>query len=150
MNGAPLVFGLTAALAAAGALSRRGSGSILPEVYHVTTMDAARDILANGFLPGWGDLGLGVYFFGSEASARRYAEQGGWDKGLRGKHVVILAARDPRIRRVTSWDLDPSWDSSKYADMWFLAPDEGDDADEGEHVRPTHVRVHIDAVEASK
>jgi hypothetical protein len=144
MNGASLTLGFVGLLVGASALSRGSRSSTPPEVFHVTTLEAARDILVNGFLPGWGDVGLGVYFFGTEVSARRYARLGGWDGGLRGEHVVILGVQDLRVRPASECGLDPSWDASGYADMWFLSPDEGDDADEDEYVKLDFVQIRLD------
>ena len=97
------------------------------EFYHVTTREHADAILREGFFPGWGDIGLGLYFYGDLASARAYAKAGGWDGRLRGASPVILAASDPRIEKVASWDLHPSWDPEKYWDMYWLPVDEDDD-----------------------
>lgn len=102
--------------------------------YHVTEQDSVTDILRDGFLPGWGDVGLGVYFYGTLHSAERYAAHGGWDGKL--EHPVILEVRDDRIRQILSHELDSSWDVSKYADMFVL-----DSKDEDEPFVPAHVRV---------
>ena len=139
MNGRDLTLGIVAGLAVAGAVRQRGGRNHLPTLYHVTTREAADDILRNGFLPGWGDIGLGVYFYGSEREAMRYAQKGGWDGALRGESVVVLAVQDPHIRRMGDADLDPSWDRSKYADMWFW---EG--RDEDAYMVPSRVSVAAD------
>jgi len=95
-------------------------------VYHVTERSAAKQILKSGFLPGWGDLGYGVYFFGTIESAEEYATDGGWDGRL--KSPTILAVRDARIQQVTAADMDPSWDPNYYGDMWWVQlEDTGDD-----------------------
>ena len=120
--GVGLALGVVGALAAVGAL-RRGSRSNAPRYYHVTTREAADDILANGFLPGWGDVGFGVYFYGSPESARAYAARGGWDKSLLGEHTVILGVEDARIRKILNHELDAAWDKSKYSDMYVLDVD---------------------------
>lgn len=111
--------------------SRHLAGSVF---YHVTEQDSVADILRDGFLPGWGDVGLGVYFYGTLGSAKRYAAQGGWDHKL--EQPVILEVRDDRIRQILSHELDSSWDVTKYADMYVL-----DSEDEDKLFVPAHVRV---------
>ena len=137
--GVGLALGVVGALAAVGAL-RRGSRSKGPRYYHVTTREAADDILANGFLPGWGDVGFGVYFYGSPESARAYAARGGWDRSLLDEHVVILGVEDARIRQILSHELDAAWDKSKYSDMYVLDVDEDDDG----HLKVDRVSLYLD------
>ena len=139
MNGRDLTLGIVAGLAVAGLARQRGGRNHLPTLYHVTTREASDDILRNGFLPGWGDIGLGVYFYGSEREAMRYAQKGGWDGALRGEHVVVLAVRDPHIRRMGDADLDLSWDRSRYADMWFW-----EERNEDAYMVPSSVSVASD------
>ena len=139
MNGRTLTLGIVAGLAVAGLARQRGGRNHLPTLYHVTTREASDDILRNGFLPGWGDIGLGVYFYGSEREAMRYAQKGGWDGALRGEHVVVLAVRDPHIRRMGDADLDLSWDRSRYADMWFW-----EERNEDAYMVPSSVSVASD------
>jgi len=137
--GVGLALGVVGALAVVGTL-RRGSRSHGPRYYHVTTREAAEDILANGFLPGWGDVGFGVYFYGSPGSARAYAARGGWDGSLVGEHVVILMVEDSRIRKVLSHELDAAWDKSKYSDMYVLDVDEADDG----HLKVDRSSLYLD------
>lgn len=110
-------------------------------VYHVTTAEAAKDILRHGFLGGWGDIGFGVYFYGSLREASAYAQKGGWDKTLSGEHVVVLRVRDPDIRRIHPYEMDPSWDARLYDDMWFLP---GMEDDEDAYIVPEHVEIAQD------
>ena len=112
-----------AALAAAGA-RRRGSPALERVFYHATPQDDAIEILANGFLAGWGDIGFGVYFYGTLSSVKRYVQKGGWGGELVGEDPVILAVQDPRIRKIEDFELDSSWDKSKYGDMYILEGDE--------------------------
>ena len=137
--GVGLALGVVGALSAAGAL-RRGSRGNGPRYYHVTTREAADDILANGFLPGWGDVGFGVYFYGSPESARAYAARGGWDKSLLGEHAVILGVEDARIRKILNHELDAAWDKSKYSDMYVLDVDEADDG----HLKVDRASLYLD------
>ena len=120
----------------------RRRNSLAPTLYHVTTMEAAEDILQNGFLPGWGDVGYGVYFYGNPYEATAYAKKGGWDGALKGEHVVVLEMRDPRARKIESYELDPSWDSSLYGDMWVWEGDE--DAEGDDYLVPAHVALWSD------
>lgn len=137
--GVGLALGAVGALAAVGVL-RRGSRSNEPRYYHVTSREAADDILANGFLPGWGDVGFGIYFYGSPESARAYAVRGGWDKSLLGEHVVILSVEDVRIRKILNHELDAAWDKSKYSDMYVLDVDEADDG----HLKVNRASLYLD------
>lgn len=102
--------------------------------YHVTERDYAQDIIQNGFLGGWGDVGFGVYLYGNMGETKSYAEVGGWDNGL--EDPVILAVSDASIVPVT--DLDPSWDAAKYADMHWRPMDEDD---EDQRWKPQHVSL---------
>ena len=95
--------------------------------YHVTERKSAKAILADGFLPGHGDVGFGVYFYGSLASARAYAGRGGWDGDL--KDPVILMSDDPGIVEIPSHLLDPSWNPETYADMLWRESDEDTESD---------------------
>ena len=86
--------------------------------FHVTERENVLSIQTEGFLGGWGDLGFGVYFYGSIASATDYAARGGWDGKL--EDPVILAVTDPEISKIEAWELDPAWESELYEDMsWF-------------------------------
>lgn len=132
-----LALGSVAALAAAGIAASRRRGSRDEEdgeFFHVTEAENVPDILASGFVAGWGDVGFGVYFYGTYESARAYARKGGWDKKLR--HPALLVVRDPRIRKIALHEIHGSWDASKYADMYVL---DGDEDDEDAPIRPAEV-----------
>ena len=125
MNGNLLALGTASALAAAGfvASAKRGSRDEYDGAFfHVTEAENVPGILADGFVAGWGDVGFGIYFYGTYESARAYARKGGWDKKLR--HPALLVVRDPRIRQVESFEIHGSWDASKYADMYVFDGDE--------------------------
>ena len=118
MNGAPLVFGLTAALAAAGALSRRGSRSSAPTlspafkawfgaskivdesgapmvVYHGTRSGDFESFKPN-FRKGE-QLGFGIHFAKDRSFAERYASDP--DVSRRGRapkvYEVYLSVQRP-------------------------------------------------------
>lgn len=90
--------------------------------FHVTSAEDGESIVRDGFLAGWGDLGYGVYFWGSLASAAAYARRGGWTGSL--EDPVVLKVCDPAIRRVHETELHPSWDPSDYEDMMWVELDE--------------------------
>lgn len=94
--------------------------------FHVTERDAAAAIRSRGFKGGWGDLGFGVYFYGSLGAAEDYLADGGWDGEL--KDPVILMVEDHSIDDITAADLDPSWEPDKYTDMHWrrMDPDVAD------------------------
>lgn len=100
----------------------------IPSVfYHVTEREHALAILKEGFQGGWGDLGFGVYFYGTITSARAYARRGGWDGEL--EDPVILQVADASIAQIDASALDPSWDAEDYADMaWRKMDDNAEDA----------------------
>ena len=105
--------------------------------YHVTDPDEAREILREGFLPGWGDVGFGVYLWGSLTSARRYAKKGGWDKKL--GDPVILMVGSPEIRPIHDHEVHPDWPNPEdYVDMFFW---EGDEDNEEELLVPEYMEV---------
>lgn len=92
--------------------------------YHATEREHASDIMQHGFIGGWGDVGFGVYFYGTIYQTRDYAAEGGWDGKL--EDPVILAVTDSEIDHVT--DLDPSWDATRYTDMhWHPMDDHAED-----------------------
>ena len=105
---------------------RKGSRSFgseyQTEYFHVTDASSVSDIQKNGFRPGWGDVGYGVYLYGTLTSAQRFARRGGWDKSL--KKPVILEIEDSRVRKIESHELDSSWDRSLYTDMFILDAEE--------------------------
>jgi hypothetical protein len=89
--------------------------------YHVTDREHARDIIENGFLGGWGDVGFGVYLYDNMSEASAYAERGGWDEGL----------VDPVILEVSTTDVEkviphPDWDEGKYFNMYWHEMEEDD------------------------
>lgn len=94
-------------------------------VYHVTDRDISKIILREGFSGGWGDIGYGVYFYGTINSARAYLEDGGWGGEL--KDPVIIGVNDSDIEKITPFDLDSSWEPEKYADMYWHPMEEEDD-----------------------
>jgi hypothetical protein len=102
-------------------------------MYHVTERDYVPDILKNGFVGGWGDVGFGVYFYGNILSAQSYAKKGGWDGHL--EDPFILQVSDPRMELV---DPHPDWNAADYADMYWVELDEDD---EEAHWMPHHVSV---------
>lgn len=89
--------------------------------YHVTEREHADAILREGFRGGWGDLGFGVYFYGSLDRAEDYLAEGGWDGEL--KDPVILVVSDDSVVEITEWDLDPAWEPEKYEDMHWRPMD---------------------------
>lgn len=89
--------------------------------YHTTERENVEDILSNGFLGGWGDVGFGVYLYDNIYDARDYAHDGGWDGEL----------KDPVILKVVSSDLmyvdpDPSWPNPEDYETvcWIELPDD--------------------------
>ena len=105
--------------------------------YHVTDRDNAHAILLEGFLPDYGDVGFGVYFYGGLNSARLYAEKGGWDKRL--ADPAILRVWHPGIRPLYSDEIHPDWPNPEdYLDMFFW---EGDEDNEEELLVPEYIEV---------
>lgn len=99
----------------------------LTKFFHVTTPEAARAIQAEGFFGGFGDVGFGVYFFGTRASAQAYAARGGWDHSL--DAAVILAVGFDTSVLVEKVTPHPEWpDPENYVDVYFVAMDEDDEA----------------------
>lgn len=74
--------------------------------YHVTSSGNVTRILEEGLLPGWGDVGLGVYVFNTEASARQYAANSGWDGALPDPVILKLEAGPDEVERVMP---HPEW-----------------------------------------
>lgn len=95
--------------------------------YHVTAPENVADILANGFIPGWGDWGFGVYLFSDPAVAQDYARKGGWDGDLKGKSPVIL---EVETWRATSGEVHPSWDARKYETIRWIDMEDHQDEDD--------------------
>lgn len=78
------------------------------EIYHVTTRENARKITAEGFTPGWGDAGLGVYFWDNLSDAEDHMADGGWEGKLDPDEAVILSAEVDDFD-VEYIDPDPHW-----------------------------------------
>lgn len=58
--------------------------------WHVTHRDNVAAILENGYLPGWGDAGLGVYVWAQLDAAEDYCAGGGWDGEAAPEDLAIL------------------------------------------------------------
>lgn len=93
--------------------------------YHATEAENVDDIMTNGFQGGWGDAGLGVYFYDNIYDAQAYVAKGGWDGAL--KNPVIIAVQDSSMERVPV--LSDEWDASLYANMWWHDMEDGDEDD---------------------
>lgn len=109
--------------------------------YHVTERQDAPDILEQGFIPGWGDTGLGVYLYGTLTSALGYAAAGGWDGAL----------QDPVILAVEAGDVGPvlphaDWPAAKYADMFWKDMDDLDEESRWTPARVTLVETPVPPV----
>ncbi len=88
--------------------------------FHVCDREDAVDIIANGFLGGWGDVGFGSYFYGNPGEAESYAMKGGWDGDL--VDPVILEIETNEVEKVIP---EPSWPNPEdYSDVWFKPMDE--------------------------
>lgn len=101
--------------------------------FHVTEREDAADILENGFLGGWGDVGFGIYAYGSCDLAEDYAAKGGWDGRL--KDPVILMIEDPSFESVIP---HPTWDVALYEQMVWRSLE---DQDEDEYWKPERVTL---------
>jgi hypothetical protein len=100
-------------------------------LYHVTSPEGARAILREGFAPGWGDAGYGVYFFSDLGTAEAYAKSGGWDHSL-GKAVIVEAD----VREAEKVVPHPEWpDPENYAYVWWVDMSRFED-DEGARLLP--------------
>ena len=94
--------------------------------YHVTEQESSPDILQNGFIGGWGDVGFGVYLYDNIYDAQNYAKKGGWDSALENPVIIEVQADD--VERVDNLDAD--WDASLYENMWWYdMEDQQDDED---------------------
>jgi hypothetical protein len=96
----------------------------MPVYYHVTHPEAATAILDEGFLPGWGDAGLGVYLFDDIVAAEDYAARSGWDGELETPVLLRIETKNPLVEQVIP---HPDWpDPEAYDHVWFLPmEDEG-------------------------
>ena len=104
--------------------------------YHVTEKGDAEKILQEGFEPGWGDIGFGIYFWGTLNAARKYASQGGWDGDL--EFPTILQVWSPDIRPVYNYEIHPDWPNQQdYQNIYFWEGDE----DENEFFYPTEMEI---------
>lgn len=93
-------------------------------LYHVTDQSCITSILKAGLLPGWGDLGLGVYLFDDALAALEYAEKGGWDGDLSEPVLLEVEAEDMDVEPVVP---DPAWpDPETYDHIWWH-PSESED-----------------------
>ena len=106
------------------------------EYFHVTDVDSAESIMKHGFEGGWGDLGYGVYFWGTLHSALDYADEGGWDRRVIDPVIIAVGAAPGEIQEITGADLDVAWDPASYEDMYWH-PMEEDTA----NWRPAHMRI---------
>ena len=91
--------------------------------YHVTDRAHAQDVIENGFIGGWGDVGFGVYLYDNLSEAEAYAARGGWDQGLTDPVILQLSTQD-----VEKVEAHPDWDESTYANMYWHEMDEDSDA----------------------
>lgn len=95
----------------------------MPTFFHVTSRENAQAILEEGFEGDHGDVGFGVYLWGTRSSAERYAGSGGWDGSL--SEPVIIEVEDHSIRKVVP---HPTWDQTVYQDVYWRAMDDSDDS----------------------
>jgi len=111
--------------------------------YHVTERSSVDDIMANGFMGGYGDLGYGVYFFNDIETAEDYAMDGGWDSSI--KNPIVLAVSDPDIQPVMPDSINPAWDQNYYQGMsWVELPDDT------EYWKPDVVKLESDTLNESE
>jgi hypothetical protein len=100
--------------------------------FHVAEQSDAQQIMLDGFEGGWGDVGFGVYMYGTLASAQQYASQGGWDGRL--KHPCILELRSNEPALVTP---EPSWPNPEdYCDVYWHEMDEDREDPPGTNWKP--------------
>ena len=111
-----------------------GSGEVY---YHVAESDTADKILDEGFWPDWGDVGFGVYFFGTLGAATSYAKKGGWDGAL--EKPVVLAVQHPAIRPIYDYEINPEWPNPEdYKNIFFW---EGDEENPDNRFMPQTVEI---------
>lgn len=104
-------------------------------MYHATERAYAQDIVANGFLGGWGDAGFGVYFYDNVHDAVAYAQAGGWDNTLVDP-VILRVDVTGAVERVVP---HPAWPNpEKYEVIWVH---EMDQEDEDVYWRPPSVEL---------
>ena len=136
MNGAPIVLGLTAALAAAGALSRRGSRSSTPTLSpafkgwfgasKIVDASGAPMVVYHGTKAGDFDsfkpnfrkteqLGFGIHFAKNKSFAEMYASDP--DVSRRGRaprvYEVYLSIQRPLLADVLVWEGTPEFALAK-------------------------------------
>ena len=75
-------------------------------VYHTSSPENAAAILREGFAPGWGDAGFGVYFYTNLDDAVEYGLRGGWDGDLIAFAVVEADSTDFPVESV---EVNPEW-----------------------------------------
>lgn len=103
-------------------------------LFHVTERKFLDDILAHGLLPGWGDWGLGIYFFSSITGARKYAAQGGWDHSLEDPVIVEVMTTE-----AIQESPNPEWPNpEKYLSIWYVPRK---DDQEGVYWKPKKIRT---------
>jgi len=102
---------------------QKKASEINGKFYHVTERTDAKDILKNGFIGGWGDVGYGVYLYDDPLDAMDYAAKGGWDGSL--KDLVIIEISTAEARRVPV--MDQSWEASDYENMYWHPMDESNE-----------------------
>jgi len=106
------------------------------QLWHVTSPDAARTIQDQGFEPGWGDAGLGVYFFSSIVAAEEYAASGGWDGSLDPDEAVILEVECDEMEAEPVIP-HPEWPNpERYASIMYRPMEEDDPPWWPAHVAP--------------
>ena len=112
---------------------RNGSASLIRKnlmptqnFWHVTAAQNTQDILASGFIPGWGDAGCGVYVFDDPVAAQTYADNGGWDGHLVDA-VIIQIETDPDD--LIHVEINPQWPNPEDYEhvLWYPMDDDGDE-----------------------
>lgn len=114
-------------------------------VYHVTSGEAAREILRDGFFGSWGDAGFGVYFFDDLGAAQVYLARGGWDGSLDPSTAMIIMV-DPDDGDIHRVDVHPDWPNPRDYDHVVWHP--MSDVDEDAHWRP-RMSVIVEAASPS-
>lgn len=102
-------------------------------VFHVTTPVGSEEILKEGFRPGWGDAGLGVYFYDNLEDAIAYGRRGGWDKSLKEYKVIQAEVPAAELARI---EVNPEWPNPEDYESVIWAPaDEDKDIDDDDQIR---------------
>ncbi len=94
--------------------------------WHVTTGEAAKMILADGFLGGWGDDGYGVYLFTDLCDAQDYRNSGGWDGEGEPDQMEILQIE---TSEAALWhiEVNPEWPNPEFYTNVLRYPMDPDD-----------------------